>query len=173
MKFLNVSVSGLRGRLHPSLKSITTTFQVKKTRPYIKMLCMDYYTYEKRANQSGGSGHCRACAVNTDQQPHNSHTEDIAHILTVCSAYSDIRGRIFPEFENLCKMSKSGFIFSDVLSQKHELCQFILDPSSFNLSPRISMNDPYLYSFFQLSIDYCYSVHQKRMTILDVRAANK
>ena len=88
---------------------------------------------------------------NIMQQSQDSHTEDIAHILTECSAYSDIRGRIFPEFRNLCEMSKSGFIFSDVSNQKHKLCQFILDPSSFNLSPRISMNDPYLSSFFQLS----------------------
>ena len=63
---------------------------------------MDYYTYEKRANQSGGSAHCRACADNIIQQSQDSHTEDIAHILTECSAYSDIRGRIFPEFQNLC-----------------------------------------------------------------------
>ena len=135
---------------------------------------MDYYTYEKRAKHSGGSGHCRACADNTGiQQSHNSHTEDIAHILTECSAYSDIRGRIFPEFRNLCEMSKSGFIFSDVSNQKHKLCQFILDPSSFNLTPRIGINDPYLNSFFQLSIDYCYSVHQRRMQILDAKTARK
>ena len=112
MKYLNVSVSGLRGRHHPSLSNIMTTFQVKKLRPFLKMLCMDYYTYEKRANQSGGSPHCRACALRI-QQSDTSHTEDIPHILISCSAYKDIRSSIFPEFEELCYIFKSVVIVSD------------------------------------------------------------
>ena len=55
MTYLNVSVSGLRGRHHPSLSNLLTTHDVQRSRPHIKMLCEDYFTYEKRSNQSGGS----------------------------------------------------------------------------------------------------------------------
>ena len=44
MMYLNVSVFGLRGKRHPSLSNLLTAFNVKKSRPHLKMLCMDYYT---------------------------------------------------------------------------------------------------------------------------------
>ena len=45
MTYLNVSVSGLRGRRHPALSNMMTTHDVQKSRPHIKMLCKDYLTY--------------------------------------------------------------------------------------------------------------------------------
>ena len=92
MTYLNISVSGLRGKRHPALSNMMTTREVEKSRPHIKMLCKDYYTYQRRSDQSGGSPHCRACSdqYTADKRP----VESIPHILTVCTAYSDIRERI-------------------------------------------------------------------------------
>ena len=54
MLYLNVSLTGLRGKRHPALLNIITTHEVKKARIHIKMLVEDYLTYEIKANQSGG-----------------------------------------------------------------------------------------------------------------------
>ena len=55
MIYLNVSLIGLNGRLHPAITGVTTSHQVKKMRPHIKMLCGNYLTYEIKSSQSGGS----------------------------------------------------------------------------------------------------------------------
>ena len=94
MKFLNVSLTGLRGRRHPSLSNLVTTEEVRKARIHIKMLVGDYLTYETKSKRSGGSPICRACED-------SSTSEDLTHILVVCVAYEDIRNRIFPEFSNV------------------------------------------------------------------------
>ena len=46
MLYLNVNVKGLNGRCHPALQNISSTNDVKRLRPHIKMLCSDLYTYE-------------------------------------------------------------------------------------------------------------------------------
>ena len=93
MNYLNVSLIGLRGRRHPALANIVTTREVQKCRIHIKMLSGDFFTYQVKSDQSGGSPHCRCCTV--PDKP----AEDISHILTSCSAYSEIRNRIMAEFE--------------------------------------------------------------------------
>ena len=162
MTYLNVSVSGLRGKRHPALSNMMTTRDVEKSRPHIKMLCKDYYTYEKRSDQSGGSAHCRSCSdtCTDDIKP----VEDIPHILSSCMAYSDIRERILLEYAQLSV--KSEFDFNCILSDSNRLTQFILDPSSLNLPRRISYSDKNLSDFFKISRDLCYSVHTRRMNIL-------
>ena len=85
MSFLNVSVTGLRGRHHPALSNQLTTFDVLKSHSHLKMLCQDL-TYEKRADQSGGSPHCRSCNPGPDQ-PRPS--ESFVHILVECEQYSE------------------------------------------------------------------------------------
>ena len=55
MGYLNVSLSGLRGRHHPALANIITTYEVQKCRIHLKMLAGDFFTYEVKADQSGGS----------------------------------------------------------------------------------------------------------------------
>ena len=126
------------------------------------MLCKDYLTYEKRSDQSGGSAHCRSCV---DKNPTaKRYVENIPHILAVCSAYSDIRERIMQEYAHIC--NSSGFDFNSVLSDSDTITQFVLDPTSLNLKLRISANDPHLATFFKLSRDFCYSVHNRRMKIL-------
>ena len=59
MKYLNESLTCLRGKKHPVLSGVFTTHEVKKSKIHIKMLAGDYLTYEMRANRSGGSPHCK------------------------------------------------------------------------------------------------------------------
>ena len=96
MSFLNVSVTGLKGRHHTALSNQLTTFKILKSRPHLKMLCQDYLTYEKRADQSGGSPHCRSCNPGPDQP---RPPESLVYILAECEQYSEIRDGIFPEIE--------------------------------------------------------------------------
>ena len=159
MQYLNVSLTGLRGRHHPALSDIVTTTEVQKSRIHVKMLAGDYFTYEVKSNRSGGSPHCRCCSI-------PSSKENIQHILTSCSAYSDIRSRIVPDYQNLCSQSKSNLPFQQIYCENESFCQFILDPASFNLKHRVHMNDPILGKLFKLSCDFCYAVNAAQMKIL-------
>ena len=169
MTYLNVSISGLRGRHHPSLSYMLTTQDVKKSQPHIKMLCGDYFTYEKRSNQSGGSPHCRSCFLTNQESETPKPSENLIHILTECSAYSHIRDRILPEFSLLCQQSDAKINFDSISLEKATPCQLILDPISINLKSRINVNDPLLRQFFKLSRDFCYTIHTERMKVLKQR----
>ena len=166
MLYLNVSLTGLRGRHHPALAGIITTQEVQKCRIHLKMLAGDYFTYEVKADQSGGSPHCRCC-------PYPSPSENLQHILTKCSAYSDVRTRIVKEYENLGSQSKSNISFQSILSDDSSFCQFVLDPSSFNLTSRIHLSDPILGQIFKLSRDYCFAVNSTRKKILKTKENQK
>ena len=83
MKYLHVSLSGLRGRHHPALANIITTINVQKSRIHLKMLAGDYFTYEVKSKQSGVSPHCRSCPT-TPSSP--SPSENLEHILCRCEA---------------------------------------------------------------------------------------
>ena len=89
MEYFNISLLGLSGRHHPALSGIITTMNVRKSRSHLKMLIGDLYTYEINSEQSGGSPNCRLCP--------DKRIENTCHILTFCTAYSDIRLRILPE----------------------------------------------------------------------------
>ena len=79
MKYLNVSLLGLRGRLHPAITGVTTTHEVKKMRPHVKMLTGNYLTFEIKSLQSGGSAECRICS----QSEETPQMESLEHqILT-------------------------------------------------------------------------------------------
>ena len=131
MTYLNVSLSGLRGRRHPALSELVTTGEVKGARIHIKMLAGDYFTYDVKANQSGGSPHCMCCS------PLSPNNEDLLHILTICDSFADIKKQIFPVFQSLCLQANSTVDFSEISSENSTLCQFILDLASFNLKTRI------------------------------------
>ena len=75
MEYLNVSLTGLRGRHHPALTQIITTQEVQKSRIHLKMLAGNYFTYEVKSIQSGGSPHCRCCLSSP------SENENLRHIL--------------------------------------------------------------------------------------------
>ena len=153
IKYLNISLLGLRGRHHPALSNLLTTHDVQKSIPHIKMLCNDYFTYENSANQS---------CFNAEKQINK--VEDITHIIAICNSYTDIRERIIEEFSSLCKQSKSKVDFKNILMDKETLCQFI--PSNMNLKSCVNIKDELLPEFFKLSLDICYSIHTKRMKIL-------
>ena len=161
MKYFNVTLTGLRGKKHPALLGVVTTHEVKKSRIHLKMLVGDYLTYQTKANRSGGSPLCRGCPENSPQN------ESLSHILTECLAYTDIRERIFPEFAEACRTTKSSITFEDILQNKNSLCQFILDPTSFNLHKRIHITDPALNEIMKISRDYCYTVNSVRMKIIN------
>ena len=163
MTYLNISVAGLRGRPHPALSGQLTSKDVKNSRIHLKMLVGDYMTYSIRASQSGGSPHCRCCS----SEP--SKNEDLLHILTICNAYTDIRNRLIPEYQNLCLETRIPINFEDISSQDSILCQFILDPSSFNLKVRVNLNDPILDKFFKLSRDFCNAINKRRMEIIQAK----
>ena len=158
LKYLNVSLLGLSGRHHPALSGIVTVNDVKKSRHHLKMLAGDLFTYEKKSEQSGGSPFCRLC--------NEEKNESVSHILTYCSTYSDVRLRILEELAYLCKISISNVNFSDLLQNSENLCQFILDPTSINLSSRVNMNDPLLGTFFKTSRDICSSISEQRLKLL-------
>ena len=166
MDYLNVSVTGLRGRHHPALSCLFTTEQVKLSRCHLKMMCGDYLTYEKKSSQSCGSPHCRAYGdVNT--------SETISHILTSCCAYNDVRETKLEELEQLCKTLKNEIEFSKILEDKNMLCQFLLDPTSLNLKTRVNNCDPNLNNIFQISRSLCHSINTARLKILKSMSANK
>ena len=160
MKYLNVTLSGLRGRHHPALANIITTTEVQKSRIHLKMLAGDFYTYEVKSDQSGGSPHCRSCS--DPSKP----VENLHHILSKCSAYSDIRERISAEYQQICNSSKSDISFQEIYSDSEVFCQFVLDPASFNLSRRVHVNDLVLLQLFRLSCDSCFAIKSAIMKIL-------
>ena len=62
MSFLNVSLTGLNGKPHHIFEGIFSSYEVKKLRIHVKMLCQDYLTYGLLAVKSDSilvSGHCR------------------------------------------------------------------------------------------------------------------
>ena len=122
------------------------------------MLIDDLYTYQTKSDQMGGSPNCRLCP--------DMMAENTSHILAICSAYSDIRERKLEEYSYLCMESISGVIFSETILDSETICQFILDPSSFNLESRIHMNDPLLGAFFKVSREMCFLINERRLKLL-------
>ena len=66
------------------------------------------------------------------------------------------------EFEILLKTSLSKVTISDFRDTEGIFTQFVLDPSSMNLSPRVHRNDPILTELFKLSRDLCFSINKRR-----------
>ena len=93
-------------------------------------------------------------------------SESISHILAYCSAYNNIRKRIFEEYAYLCLQSCSGIDFNELLSDNEKLCQFILDPTSLNLEKRVNPSDPMLGNFIEKSRDLCYAISELRIKLL-------
>ena len=167
MLYLNVNVKGLNGRCHPALQNISSTNDVKRLRPHIKMLCSDLYTYEIKAAYQGGSPHCRLCQGDSDENRTQPQlVENISHILTKCSAYAEARTRIFHQMEIICSQSKCEINFKNILKDPEHLTQFILDCTSLNLPVRISDYDEVCPQIFALSRDLCFSINKTRLEIL-------
>ena len=154
MQYMNVSLSGLRGRHHPSLSQVITTGEVKQLRPHLKFLTGDYLTYERKYNESGqGNPLCRICRVGN---------ESISHILTTCSAYNIQRKKILKEIEEMCDLTLGNINLGEIKGDPNKLTQFILDPTSFNLQKRVNISDPIVPSLFKLSRNFCNYIHTER-----------
>ena len=50
----------------------------------------------------------------------------------------------------------------DFVETNEILIQFVLDPSSMNLSQRVHLNDPILPELFKLSRDLCFAINKNR-----------
>ena len=73
------------------------------------MLLGDYFTYAVKSEYSGCSPRCRACCSNPPEANNITFpSETICHILSVCTAYSDIRNSILSQMNMLCEQSMSG-----------------------------------------------------------------
>ena len=94
MPYLNVSLIGLRGKLHPAILGVNNTHSVKKMRLHIKMLSGNYLTFDKKSQQSGGSPFCPLCKIETEP-------ETIEHLLAKCEELTDIRTRILNSMNNI------------------------------------------------------------------------
>ena len=166
MQYLNVSLSGLRGKHHPCLANIVTTDEVHKLRPYLKLLTGDYLTYQKKFDQSNGQGSpvCRLC---------HQGGETICHILAICPAYEIKRTKMLQEMAKVC--SKSTFDIEDIFSEDNPeyLTQFLLDPTSINLRKRVNISDPIVPDLYSISRDLCNHIHSERMKQLGELAKRK
>ena len=156
MKYLNVNLSGLRGKYHPCLSNIVTTEKVQKLRPYLKFLTGDYRTYQKKFDQSDGKGspECRLC---------HQGGETVSHILGISPIYEVKRKKMLQEIIDICK--NSNFDFEDILREgdPEQLTQFLLDPTSINLIKRVHINDPVNLELYRISRDLCSYIHKERL----------
>ena len=156
MIYLNVSLLGLTGRLHPSITGVSSTHEVRKMRIHVKMLTGNYLTYEIKSNQSGGSPQCRLCLV---------ESESLEHLISRCVKIDHIRTQIKEKMMSICQESGISIDINN-LSDK-DFAQFSLDASSINLMQRVDINHPALPKLFQQSRNFCYAIDRSRIQLLD------
>ena len=156
MTFLNVDLSSLRGRHHPCLSDIVTPIEVKKLRLHLKFLTGDYLTFHAKAKHNNSNdSKCKLCQEND---------ETIEHIIASCRLYSEIRERIWTQMMSIClKSNVHSELQQHGLHDARSKAQFLLDPTSFNLSIRININDKIVPQLFALSRDLCFGIHNERL----------
>ena len=135
-----------------------TTWEVKRSRSHLKFLSGNYLTYKIKSDQSGGSPRCRICETVCN--------ETYSHLISTCQGLEDERQKILPEFEKLCSQAQTNINFQNLLVDEHTLCQFIIDPTSLNLSTRISLQDPVVPELFKLTRDFCHVIDKTRIELL-------
>ena len=161
MRFFNVSLTGLRGRLYYTLRDVNNSRQVKLMIPHTQMLIGCYFTgflLSKQVPQS-----CPLCKTSVI-----SYVDSLVHLLVICCTLAQERERLLVEFELLCQETKNNLTISTVSNSHEELCQFILDPASMNLKNRVHLTDPTLSKFLKLSRDFCFLFDKRRKEILAV-----
>ena len=121
MEYLNVSAFGLRGRHHPALSGLINRREIQQSRPYLKFLTGNYLTYKVKAEESGGSPHCRICMT---------ESESVSHVISSCIGLADQRKKLLLELEQLCSQTQNRIDFCKILESEEVLCQLILDPVS-------------------------------------------
>ena len=159
MKYFNVSTIGLRNRLHISLSNLSDNYSVRRAKPHLKFLSGNYPTQKIVAEQSSrGSTICKLCVYNLE--------ESISHVICTCKAYEIERNRIFTQFSQLCHLTRNKLKFEHFQENEEVLCQFLLDPTSLNLPVRVSLEDPIVFDFFNLSRDLCFIIDKLRKKLL-------
>ena len=90
--------------------------------------------------------------------------ESVQHLLTECRATASVRERLLPELLNLVVSIDPNSAVLDPDLSRQTLTQFILDPTSLNLSNkcRISPSHPRLHELFNLSRDWCHAITSNR-----------
>ena len=101
---------------------------------------------------------CRICESGAD--------ETISHIISTCKGLSTERNKLLADMEKICILTKNNIKLEDFKHSELELCQFILDPTSLNLSTRVSLKDPIVSEVFRLSRDICYVLDKTRLRLL-------
>ena len=158
MGYLNTYECGLRGRHHPALANMFTTWEVKKSRSHLKFLSGNYLTYKIKSDQSGGSPRCRICETGSD--------ETVSHVISTCQGLTVEREKILTDISKLCSLTKNKINFEEFKESEDKLCQFILDPTSLNLPTRVSLQDPLVPEFYKLSRDLCHVLDNTRIRLL-------
>ena len=161
MKYLNVSLLGLAGRLHPAITGVSSTHEVRKMRQHIKMLSGNYLTFEVKSRQSGGSDKCRLCF---DDVTGICEVESLEHLIAICVKLEDVRNRIKTTITNIFQETEISINLKELSS--NDFTQFILDPSSMSLSQRVNINEPMLPKLFSISRGYCYVIEKTRLANL-------
>ena len=165
MNFLNTYTCNLKGRHHPSLSNMITTWDVKRSRAHLKFLSGNYLTYEVKAEQTGGSSICKICQTGS--------VETVSHIISSCSGMATERDKLFLDLRNLCTLTKNNLSLDNFMHSENVLTQFILDPTSLNLSIRVSLQDPIVSAFYRLSRDICFILDKTRLKLLDELSGKK
>ena len=165
MNYLNVQLSGLTGRPHPSLLGILTTQDTRKLRLHTKLLVGDFLTAEQLAHdQPNLSSACSLCQA---PSPGETQVESTTHVLVLCRSTSDVRERIFPELMNIVFQVQPN---SRILDNPTPavLTQFILDCTSINLDEdiRIPAHNPNITSVYKVCRDWSYAVTNERARLL-------
>ena len=148
---------GLRGRQHPAMSFVTTSSEVSKMRPHLKMLTGSYLTFKTKSEQSGGSPLCRLC---------RSGEELLIHLVASRPVMSDTRNKAISDMIGLAWNSQSQVDLTQYLSDEYFTTQFVLDVTSMNLPKRVSASDPVLSLFFKLSRDLCFYIDKTRTKLL-------
>ena len=122
---------------------------------YLKFLTCDFFDYSAGVNQP-----CPLCKVSVSDQ--------YEHALVSCQAFSDIRGRIFPELMNtvLQVQPTSQILLNNI--KPSVMTQFILDCASPNLpdSIRVPAHNPRISEIYRVSRDWCYAIGSEKYRLL-------
>ena len=149
-KYFNTSLIGLSGKIHPALDNVFTSKEVQNMRPHLKLLAGDYLSNEKLARHGGKSPLCDICDLHQN--------ESYSHIISRCKALEEPRHIMLNILTEFCH-SKEFYFFDNILQNDEELTQFILDPTSMNLTNRVNFNDRNLPELMNICRNFCNSLH--------------
>ena len=152
-KYFNTFLIGLSGKIHPAIDNVFLSNDVKNMRAHLKFLAGDYLSNDKLARQGGKSPICSLC---------DSESETYSHIITRCHVLKEPREKMLKTLSEFCHFNEYLF-FNEIMNNEEELTQFILDPTSMNLSYRININDKKLPQLMYICRNFCNSLHNTRM----------